>query len=94
MLCFLILSILIVGFMMNYSYFFYLSLLITIAHLFFYQIKFLILKTHKCLKIFKSNNLVGLLIFCNILIGKILMNNSEIYKRLYNDYTKNILIKY
>ena len=68
---FLIFSILIVGYMMNYNYFFYASLLITIAHLFFYQIKFFNSKNPSmCLKVFKSNNLLGLLIFCNILIGK------------------------
>lgn len=68
---FLIFSILIVGYMMNYNYFFYASLLITIAHLFFYQINFFNPKNPSmCLKVFKSNNLVGLLIFCNILIGK------------------------
>ena len=69
---FLIFSILIVGYMMNYNYFFYASLLITITHLFFYQIKFFNSKDpFMCLKVFKSNNLVGLFIFCNILIGKL-----------------------
>ena len=69
---FLIFSILIVGYMMNYNYFFYASLLITIAHLFFYQIKLFNSKEpFICLKVFKSNNLVGLLIFFNIIIGKI-----------------------
>ncbi|MDA7697857.1 4-hydroxybenzoate octaprenyltransferase [Candidatus Pelagibacter sp.] len=69
---FLSFSILIVGYMMNYNYFFYASLLITIAHLFFYQIKFFNSKNPSiCLKVFKSNNLVGLLVFCNILIGKL-----------------------
>ena len=68
---FLIFSILIVGYIMDYNYFFYASLLITIAHLFFYQIKFFNSKNPSmCLKVFKSNNLVGLLVFCNILIGK------------------------
>ena len=68
---FLTLSILIVGYMMNYNYFFYASLLITIAHLFLYQIKFFNSKDPSlCLRVFKSNNLVGLIIFCNILIGK------------------------
>ena len=67
----LIFSILIVGYMMNYNYFFYTSLLITVAHLFFYQLKFFNSKDPSmCLKVFKSNNLVGLLIFCNILLGK------------------------
>tara|TARA_B110000438_G_scaffold221882_1_gene215192 strand:- start:1836 stop:2699 length:864 start_codon:yes stop_codon:yes gene_type:complete len=69
---FLILSIFTVGLLMNYSYFFYLSLLITISHLFFYQIKFFNSQNpSSCLKVFKSNNAIGLIIFCNILIGKI-----------------------
>ena len=70
---FLLFSIFIVGYMMNYSYFFYVSLLITLAHLFFYQVKiFNSKKPSICLRIFKSNNLTGLIIFCNILIGNIL----------------------
>jgi len=68
---FLTLSILVVGYMMNYNYFFYASLLVTVSHLFFYQIKLFNSKDPSmCLKVFKSNNLVGLIIFCNILIGK------------------------
>ena len=69
---FLIFSIFIVGYMMNYNYFFYLSLLITVSHLFFYQIKFFnSKKPSTCLSVFKSNNLTGLIIFCNILIGNL-----------------------
>ena len=69
---FLISSILISGTIMDYNYFFYVSLLITIMHLFFYQIKYFNSKNPtSCLKIFKSNNLTGLIIYCNILIGKI-----------------------
>ena len=69
---FLISSILISGTLMNYNYFFYISLLITLAHLFFYQIKLFDSKEPSvCLKVFKSNNITGLIIFCNILIGKI-----------------------
>ena len=69
---FLLSSILIVGFLMNYNYFFYLSLLITVIHLFFYQIKIFNSKIPKnCLKIFRSNNTIGLIIFFNILVGKI-----------------------
>jgi 4-hydroxybenzoate polyprenyltransferase len=69
---FLILSILITGFLMNYSYLFFISLLITMSHLFFYQIKSFDSKNPlNCLRVFKSNNIVGLIIFCNILIGKI-----------------------
>jgi len=69
---FLISFILISGILMNYNYFFYVSLLITIIHLFFYQIRFFNSKDPlSCLRVFKSNNLIGLFIFCNILIGKI-----------------------
>ena len=69
---FLISSILISGILMNYNYFFYISLFITIIHLFFYQIKFFNSKDPaSCLKVFKGNNITGLIIFCNILIGKI-----------------------
>ena len=69
---FLISSILISGIQVNYNYFFYISLLITIIHLFFYQIRLSNSKDPtNCLKGFKSNNITGLIIFCNILIGKI-----------------------
>jgi len=70
---FLISSTLILGILMNYNYFFYISLLITINHLFFCQIKFFNSKDPiSCLKVFKKNNMTGLIIFFNILIGKIL----------------------
>ncbi|MDB4188680.1 4-hydroxybenzoate octaprenyltransferase [Candidatus Pelagibacter sp.] len=68
-----ILSLLTSGILMDYNDFFYISLLITIGHLFFYQIKYVNFKNpQSCLKIFKSNNFVGLIIFFNIIIGKIL----------------------
>jgi len=69
---FLISSILILGILMDYNYFFYISLFITVIHLFFYQIKFFDSKNPvSCLKVFKRNNITGLIILCNILIGKI-----------------------
>ena len=69
---FLILSILILGILMNYNYFFYISLLITVIHLFYYQIKFFNSKDPvSCLKVFKKNNITGLIILCNIFVGKI-----------------------
>ena len=68
----LIVCILISGTLMNYNYFFYIVLLSGIIHLFFYQIKFFNSKSpSSCLRVFKSNNITGLIIFCNILIGKI-----------------------
>jgi subfamily B ATP-binding cassette protein MsbA len=44
-----------------------------------------------CLKIFKSNNLLGLIILINILLESCIkkMQTSETLKRLYKDYTSN-----
>jgi len=59
------------GFLMNFDYVYFLLLLIPIFHLFFYQIKIFNLKdSSSCLRAFKSNNLLGLIIFINILIVK------------------------
>ena len=73
-LCYFIslLSIVTVGFLMNFSNMFFLFLLIPAIHM-FYQIKKLnILIGDNCLKIFKSNNTLGFIIFVNLLIGKII----------------------
>ena len=60
-----------VGVLMQFSNIFYLTLTITFLHLFFYQIKFLNTKIpENCMKIFKSNNLLGLIVFLNIVFGK------------------------
>ena len=63
---------LVTGYLMELNkYYFVLSVLIFLQ-LFFYQIKKLnIQKPLVCLEIFKSNNLMGLLVFMIILIGKI-----------------------
>jgi len=63
---------LVTGYLMELNkYYFVLSVLIFLQ-LFFYQIKKLnIQKPLVCLEIFKSNNLMGLLVFIIILIGKI-----------------------
>ena len=46
--------------------------LIPCAHLFFYQINFFDPKIPtKCLNVFKSNNFLGLIVFINIIIGRI-----------------------
>ena len=66
-------SLIIIGMLMNFSSFFYLTLLIIFLHLFYYQIKSLNTKSPKnCLKLFKSNNFLGLIIYINILVGKFL----------------------
>ena len=60
-----------VGVLMQFSNIFYLTLTITFLHLFFYQIKFLNTKIpENCMKIFKSNKVLGLIVFLNIIAGK------------------------
>jgi 4-hydroxybenzoate polyprenyltransferase len=74
-LCYLILfiSLIILGLLMNFNKLYFLSLIIPFFHLFFFQIKNLKIKNPRsCLEIFKSNNLLGLIIFVNIIIGKTL----------------------
>ena len=66
------LSLLIIGIIMNFRYLFFLSIMIPLLHLFFYQIQTLNIKNPKnCLKLFKSNNFIGFVVCLNILIGKI-----------------------
>ena len=66
-------SLIIIGMLMNFSNFFYFTLLITFLHLFYYQVKSLNTKIpENCLKLFKSNNFLGLVVYINILVGKFL----------------------
>ena len=59
------------GFNMNFSYIYFIISIIPFLHLFFFQIKkFNPSNSSTCLKIFKSNNIFGLIIFFNILIAK------------------------
>ena len=60
------------GFLMKFNLAFFILSIIPISHLFLYQIKkFDPLNPDICLNTFKSNNLFGLIIFANLLIGKI-----------------------
>ena len=69
----LIIILISLGFIMNFNYLYFLFLSLPILHLIFFQIKKLnIEEPENCLKIFKSNNLLGFLIFTNILIGKLI----------------------
>ena len=71
--CYLItfFTLLYLGYEMNFSIYFYLFSLLIFIHLFVYQIFYLnINNSDNCLKIFKSNNYLGLLVFINLLIGK------------------------
>jgi len=68
-----VISLILVGILMKFKIFYYLFLIIPIIHLFFFQIKKLNVNNPiNCFKKFKSNNFLGLIIFINILIGKII----------------------
>ncbi len=61
-----------IGIVMEFNNIFFITLILPILHLFLYQIKFLKEKIpENCLKIFKSNNFFGLIIYVNILTGKL-----------------------
>ena len=69
---FLFLMIIIMGILKNFNIFYYVFSLIIGYHLYFYQLKSVDLNNPmNCLKVFKSNNLLGFLVFVQLLIGKI-----------------------
>jgi 4-hydroxybenzoate polyprenyltransferase len=69
---FLFLMLIILGILKNFNIFYYAFGLIIIYHLFFYQLKNVEIKDPiNCLKIFKSNNFFGFLVFVQLLISKI-----------------------
>ena len=73
-ICYLIFSIslITVGFFMKFKLIYYFFLMVPALHLFFYQIYNFNFKDPKnSLKIFKSNNSLGMIILLSILIGKI-----------------------
>src|SRR5210317_167641 len=60
-----------IGILMNFKIQYFLFLIVPTVHLFIQVKKLDISLPNICLKIFKSNNLLGLLILINILIGKL-----------------------
>ena len=72
--CYLIFlsSFLVTGIFLGLNSFFYIMLILIMFQMFFFQIKKLNIKdSSNCLRIFKSNNFLGLLILSTLLIGKI-----------------------
>jgi len=72
--CYLILFLMIItlGILKNFNVFYYAFSLIIGYHLFLYQLKSVDLDNPmSCLKVFKSNNLFGFLVFVQLLISKI-----------------------
>jgi 4-hydroxybenzoate polyprenyltransferase len=60
------------GILENFNVFYYAFSLIIGYHLFLYQLKSVDLNNPmNCLKVFKSNNLLGFLVLVQLLIGKI-----------------------
>ena len=73
-ICYLIfaISLITVGLFMKFKLAYYFFLIVPTLHLFFYQIYDFNFKDPKnSLKIFKSNNLLGIIVLLNILVGKI-----------------------
>ena len=60
------------GFIMNLNYLFFIGGFFMAGHLFFYQLKnFDSKNTQQCFKIFKSNNLFGLIVLIFLFLGKL-----------------------
>ena len=73
-LCYLIffLSLIFTGFIMEFNKIYFILLIIIFTHLFYIQLKKINFKSSEsCLNIFKSNNLLGFLVFFNLLLGKL-----------------------
>ena len=67
-----LISLLYIGLSMNFSYIYFFGLFLIFLHLFIFQILQLNINKEKiCLKIFKSNNFLGFLVFVNLLFSKI-----------------------
>jgi len=62
-----------VGILMKFRVYYFLFMIIPILQLLVFQVKKLnINQSFDCLSKFKSNNFLGLMIFVNILIGKLI----------------------
>ena len=73
-ICYLIflISLIFVGILKDFKIFYFMFLVFTVFQLLIFQVKKLdIRNTTDCLNKFKSNNFLGLIIFINILIGKL-----------------------
>ena len=68
-----IISLFLIGITMEFKIYYFLFMIIPILHLLVFQVKKLNTSlTMDCLVKFKSNNLLGLIIFINILVGKLI----------------------
>ena len=71
--CMFIISIFSIGILMNFKIYYFLFMIVPILHLLVFQISRLNTNLSlDCLIKFKSNNILGLIIFTNILVGKLI----------------------
>jgi 4-hydroxybenzoate polyprenyltransferase len=73
-LCYLIFSIILIllGWLSKYNIFYFMLQIIISFQLFYYQVYKLNIKNSElCLNIFKSNNILGFLVFLSLIIGKV-----------------------
>ena len=71
--CIFIISLFLIGILMNFKIYYFLFMIVPILHLLVFQIKKLDINLPiNCLIKFKSNNILGLIIFTNILVGKLI----------------------
>ena len=67
-----IITLLMIGYLMELNNLFFIFLIFIIFQMFYIQLKKLDIKiSSNCLKTFKSNNLLGLLVFVSLILGKI-----------------------
>jgi 4-hydroxybenzoate polyprenyltransferase len=67
-----LISLFLIGLKMNFNYLYYIFIVITGFHLFFFQIyRLKIDRSSDCLKIFKSNNSLGVIVFLGLILGKV-----------------------
>ena len=61
-----------IGYLMHFNQFFFIFLIIVFFQMFYFQLFRLNVKEpSSCLKTFKSNNLLGLIILISLVIGKV-----------------------
>ena len=71
--CIFIISLFLIGVLMSFKYYYFIFMIFPILHLLIFQIKKLNTNSPSdCLNKFKSNNFLGMIIFINILIGKLI----------------------
>ena len=71
--CMFIISLFLIGILMNFKMYYFLFMIVPILHLLVFQVSRLNTNLSlDCLIKFKSNNILGLIIFINILVGKLI----------------------